>query len=229
MAVIATKKQKKANKPKTTAKTRKAVMAEKFGRIARMLGVPVSELKTLAKRTENHFRSVGKAVRKNGHVVVYAKRPLAMDFVHKKHVITERAMVKDAIDCPLAKCAKDADACLMGKYSTSVHVGNIIVTFWSELCPDLSVKYMLPPSLRATVRNWDEQVKKKVKNRRFKLADGTYYLSPCSPSFMTPGPRGNGEKRGKNFRKPTRRLTVRSDISLAASTLSAKAVMLKKS
>lgn len=219
MAATATKKK------KTSTKTRKSVINEKFARLARIFGCSVNELKTLSKRTENALRSVGKAVNgKNGRVTVYAKKQVPMVFTHAKHVMRAKALVKDAIDCPLAKCGKDPDACWLGAHSSSVHVGNVMVTFWSELCPHIELKCTLSPALRAAVRNWDEQVKKKVKNRRFNLEDGVYYLSPCPPSFVK---RGHGTKvhkttRGKNFNRPTRKLTVRSDISLAISAINAK-------
>lgn len=215
----------KATTKKKSGKTRASAMKERFERIARMFECSVTDINTLAKRTENAFRSVGKAVKdKNGRVTVYAKKQIPMVFTHKKHVVRAKALVKDAIDCPLAKCAKDPDACWLGAYSTSVHVGNVIVTFWSELCPHIQVKSMLPPAMRAAVHNWDEQVKKKVKNRRFNLADGVYYLSACAPSFVNPKPRNKKNKgtRGENFNKPSRKLTVRSDISLAISAINAK-------
>lgn len=221
----------KATKTKTSGKTKASVMNERFARIARILGCSVNELKTMAKRTENAFRSVGKAVKgKHGRVTVYAKKQVPMVFTHSKHVVRAKALVKDAIDCPLAKCGKDPDSCWLGAYSTSVHVGNIMVTFWSELCPHIQVKCTLTPALRAAVHNWDEQVKKKAKNRRFNLDDGVYYLSPCPPSFVErgPGTKVHKSRRGKNLNRPTRKLTVRSDISLAISAMTVKKTFSKK-
>jgi hypothetical protein len=193
---------------------------DKMSRIARMLGVTVAAVATMAKRTEETFRSVGRARKHtNGRTIVYSNERIPLVFTSSKHVVKARAMVKDPVDCAVAKCAKDADACWLGAYATSVHVGNATVTFWSELCPHLVVKCMLPLPLRDAIRNWDEQVKKKVKNRRFKLSDGTYFLSPYPPSLdhtvTRPKKSGKVVARGKNVVKSTRRLTVKSDILLA--------------
>jgi hypothetical protein len=217
------------NKKKTTAKTRKSATQEKFERLSRMIGCSIGDVAALAKRVEETLRSVGTAKRAaNGRVVIYCKRAVPMEFVHKMHVVKSKALVKDQIDCPTAKCAKDPIACWLGKHTTSVHVGNSIVTFWSELCPHLEVKFMLPPRLRAAIKDWDSQVRRKVKNRRFNLDDGTYVLSPCPPSLVKPGSRGTGEKRGKNYNSPTRKRTVRSDIALAIDFLNAQKAAKKK-
>lgn len=210
----------------TATKTKKSfsdALRDKFSRIARMLGVPMTAVETMSKRTENTLRSVGKAINHtNGRVIVYAKKPIPLVFTNKKHVVKAGALTKDAVDCAIAKCAKDPDGCWLGAYATSVHVGNATVTFWSELCPHIVVKAMLPLPLRAAIRDWDEQVLKKRKNRRFRLADGTYYLGPYPPSLhhTTKRPEGKPISRGKNTRKPTRRLTVKSDISLAMAAAS---------
>ena len=205
-----------------------AMLREKLARAARMLGEPVTEIATLAKRTEETFRSLGRARKHtNGRTIVYADERIPLVFTNAKHVVKSLAMVKDPVDCAIAKCAKDPDACWVGAYATSVHVGNSTVTFWSELCPDLVLKCMLPMALRVAIKDWDKQVKKKVKHRRFKLADGTYFLSPYPPSMEHHNTKKKYRQivegktkvvtRGKNFTKPTRRLTVRSDIAMAVS------------
>lgn len=203
---------------KKTKQNFSAALREKMDRIARMIGAPVSEIKTLAKRTEEAFRSVGKACKRpGGRIEIHARKNVPLTFTNSKHVTKAKALVKVPVDCGIAKCAKDPDSCWLGAYATSVHVGNATVTFWSELCPHLVVKCMLPKPLRDAIRDWDEQVRKKQKNRRFRLADGTYYLSPYPPS-LDPTNNRKPEKigpRGKNTTKPTRRLTVKSDISLA--------------
>lgn len=204
-----------ASKAKKTARADK--MHEKFSRIARIIGAPESAIEEVAKRTKQAFHSVGKAFTKpNGMVEIHARERVQLTFTNKKHVVTSKALVKDAVDCPVAKCAKDPDSCWLGAYATSVHVGNATLTFWSELCPNLVVKCMLPDVIRAAIRDWDNQVKRKQKNRRFRLADNTYFLGPYPPSLAPTHKKvtTNG-KRGKNARHPTRRLTVRSDIALA--------------
>lgn len=207
-------------------KAKQTTQNEKFSRIARLAGVSVKDVETLAKHTERTFRSVGRAFKlPNGRVEIHARERIPMTFNNKLHVVKSRALVKDAIDCPLAKAYKDPDACWLGAHATNVHVGNATVTFWSELCPHITVKGMLTTALRTAVRDWDEQVKKKQKNRRFRLADGTYFLSPYPPSFdpaiVKRKKRPDGS-RGHNILKPTRRLTVRSDISLAVLVPKAK-------
>jgi hypothetical protein len=194
--------------------------ADKMSRIARMLGASTAAVTTMAERAEETFLSVGRArEHTNGRTIVYADERIPLMFTASKHVVKSRALVKDAIECPIAKCGKDADACWLGAYATSVHVGNATVTFWSELCPHIVVKCMLPMQIREAIRDWDEQVKKKRKNRQFRLADGTYFLSPYPPSLDHTYTRVKKSRkivvRGKNFTKPTRRLTVKSDISLA--------------
>jgi len=216
---------------KKSGKTRASATKERFARIARMFGCSAGDITTLAKHTEAALRGVGTALKgKNGRITVFANKPVPMTFTHKKHVVRAKALVKDAIGCPIAKCAKDPEACWLGAYSTSVHVGNVMVTFWSELCPHIQLKCMLSPSMRAAVRNWDDQVKKKVKNRRFNLNDGVHYLSACSPSIVKPSPRNKKRagKRGVNFNKPSRKLTVRSDIALAIDFLNAQKAAKKK-
>lgn len=210
MAVKATKKKQSPS----------AALREKMERIARMIGVSFAEVTTMAKRVEQTFRSVGRARKHtSGRTIVYSDERIPLVFTNSKHVVKSRALTKDPVDCGIAKCAKDPDACWLGAYATSVHVGNATVTFWSELCPHLVVKCMLPMNLREAIKDWDEQVRKKAKNRRFRLADGTYFLSPYPPSLdHTRTPKRNKRKvvaRGKNANSPTRRLTVRSDISLA--------------
>lgn len=201
-----------AKKPASADKLR-----EKFSRIARIIDVPERAIKALARRTKEMFHSVGEAFTKpNGMVEIHARKRIQLTFTNRKHVVKSKAMVKDPIDCPVAKCAKDPDSCWLGAYATSVHVGNSTVTFWSELCPDLIVKCMLPLGMRDAIHDWDEQVKQKQKNRRFRLADKEYFLSPYPPSLApTHKKTATYGKRGENVRKPTRRLTVRSDISLA--------------
>lgn len=198
---------------------------EKLDRIARMLGISFVEAKFRAQRTEQTFKSLGR-VREHtgGRTIVYANERVPLVFMNDKHVVKLRALVKDPVDCPIAKCAKDPDACWLGAYSTSVHVGNATVTFWSELCPHLVVKSLLPVPLRVAIKDWDDQVKRKVKNRKFRLPDGTYFLGPYPPSLEHDKARKRGERksvRGANINKPTRRLTVRSDISLAVAVSSA--------
>lgn len=203
---------------KASKKTARAdKMHEKFSRIARIIGVPVSEIEQVAKRTSQAFHSVGKAyTRPSGMVEIHARERIQLTFTNKKHVVNLKALVKDAVDCPIAKCAKDPDSCWLGAYATSVHVGNSTLTFWSELCPNLVVKCMLPMGIRDAIRDWDKQVKRKQKNRRFRLADDTYFLGPYPPSFAPNHKKATtSSKRGKNVLRPTRRLTVRSDISLA--------------
>lgn len=218
---MAYKAKKKVSTPKAQSNnkpSRESTRHKKFERIARMIDSSVDEIESLAERVEDVFRSVGKAQnRPNGRVTVFATKSIPMTFTNSKHVVKLRALVKDGIDCPLAKCGKDADACWLGAFATSVHVGNAMITFWSELCPHITVKAMLSQPMRAAVRNWDEQVLRKAKNRRFNLPDGTYYFAPCPPSLIKPNERGARGPRGKNTRKPTRRLTVKSDISLAIS------------
>lgn len=208
---------------KTNKTTRESVMREKFDRIARMINSSADEIETLAASVENAFLSAGKAQKRpNGRIVVFATKPIPVTFTNSKHVVKLRALVKDGIDCPIAKAAKDPDSCWLGAFSTSVHVGNVSITFWSELCPHITVRAMLPPVMRDAIRNWDEQVKRKAKNRRFNLPDGTYYFAPCPPSWVSRGPRGARGTRGKNTHQPTRRLTVRSDISLAIAATAAR-------
>ena len=215
MAVKA--KSKKQNSISAAALARRA-------RAARILDVPPREFDILAKRVENTFKSVGRAQKHtNGRVIVYGRKPVQLQFTNAKHVVKSRALVKDPIDCPIAKCAKDSDACWLAPYATSVHVGNATINFWSELCPHITVKYMLPLQLREAIRDWDAQVANKKKNRRFRLGDGTYFLAPW-PKSLEHGPQNqrrerNVGSRGKNERTPTRRLTVRSDLSLAYSAV----------
>jgi hypothetical protein len=204
------------------SKNKKSITAAaqaRRSRAARILDVSPRELDALAKGVERTLKSLGRVKKHtNGRLIVYARKPVPLQFINARHVVRLKALVKDAIDCPIAKCGKDPDACWLAAYATSVHVGNAIMTFWSELCPHITVKFMLPTQLKEAIRDWDAQVKADKKDRRFRLEDGVYFLAPWPKSLEhdSEGPRvRNVGIRGKNERKPTRRLTVRSDLSLA--------------
>ena len=90
---------------------------------------------------------------KNGVITVYADRPLAFT-VEKEHV--KRAKRKNPKMCTVALAVQNST---IGKYISDVHVGNSLVTAWSNLCPNLRVKYHLDADLKKAVRAWDEEGK----------------------------------------------------------------------
>jgi hypothetical protein len=218
--MVKTKTAKKKTKTKKSATSPLPSIHEKIMFVARMLGVNSAQVDTISDMVRKTLLGLGKAeTHTGGRTIVYAQRAFPFQFVGAKHVTRAKALVKDPIDCPLAKALQDS---WIGPYVTSVHVGNAVVSMWSIFCPDIVVKFWLSPDLMQAVRDWDEQAKNKT--RRFRLADGVHYLVKCPPSFRhtSRSVRGSGTIRGKNAKTPTRRLTVKSDISFALSLALAK-------
>lgn len=183
-------------------------------RVARMYKIPLNGVKARAKATRRALLGLGRAEKHTGgRTIVYAEQNVPFHFLNEYHVV--KALTKDPIDCPIAKALNDS---WLRDYISSTHVGNATVSLWSVFCPDIVVKYLLPPMLREAVRNWDDQKKKKAVRPKFNLEDGIYYLSryPESLRHTTEKPaRASRTPRGKNVQKPTRRLTVKTDISFA--------------
>jgi hypothetical protein len=182
-------------------------------RVARMYKIPLHGAKIRAKVIRKALLGLGRAEKHTGgRTIVYAERNVPFHFSKSRHVV--KALVKDPIDCPIAKALNDS---WLREYISSTHVGNATVSLWSVYCPDIVVKYLLSPPLREAVRNWDEQKKTKARPK-FNLEDGIYYLSryPESLRHTTEKPeRALRTPRGKNVLKRTRRLTVKTDISFA--------------
>lgn len=201
-----------ANANKNAKSANAPVFKDQISRIARIAGITFAQALNKFTSTRKTLLSLGVQVKRpGGRTIVFGKKPFGFSFNNAKHVTKSKALVKDPIDCPIAKALQDS---WFNDYITSYHVGNSTVTMWSKYCPDIVVKYLLGPDLMEAVRNWDEQ--KGKKNRRFRLSDGVHYLTKCPPSYIT-GKRNekNVGTRGQNHKHPTRRLTVKSDISLA--------------
>lgn len=163
-----------------------------------------ASMKKLIRDNRRIMLSLGKEEMVVNGVIVYANKPVAIE-VKQEHA--KGAKRKRDNECPLARALR---ASFLGNHITDAHVGNTTVKVWSDLNPDIEVKYVLDARLYGAVKVWDRK-------GYWPLEDGIYWLNIYPPSLRRGYvPRNPGSRivaAGK--RSPSRHISLRSDLGRA--------------
>jgi hypothetical protein len=164
-----------------------------------------AKIRKMVKDNERVLKSLGKTETAANGVTVYATKPVAIE-VKQKH--TKGAKPGRDNECPVARALRDS---FLGAYITDAHVGNTTVKVWSDLNPDIEVKYTLDARLYGAVKVYD-------KLKRWPLEDGIYWLNIYPPSLRRGYRKPKDSKPrviGKRKKTPSRHISLRSDLDRA--------------
>jgi hypothetical protein len=163
--------------------------------------------KSMRKLIEDNRRkleSLGKKETVTNGVMIYATKPVAIE-VKQSHA--KGAKRQRDNECPIARALRDS---FLGAHITDAHVGNTTVKMWSDLNPDIEVKYLLDFRLYGAVKTFD-------RTGRWPLKDGIYWLNIYPPSLRRGYvPRDPGSRIVMSHkRSPSRHISLRSDLGRA--------------
>lgn len=135
---------------------------------------------------------------------IYATKSVAIE-IKPEHVRGAKPQIDN--NCPVACSVRDS---VLGPYITDAHVGNATVKVWSDLNPDVELKFLLSDELHGAVYKYDTK-------KRWPLKPGVYWLMPYPRSLRRgyktrrPGSRTAAARK----RSPSRHISLRKDIGRA--------------
>ena len=151
-------------------KTRTALKTAQLKTSAARVKVNANANAAKKKANRKVLLSLGRIDHSKNGVVVYGDKPISLE-VTPGHIKGAKRYQDN--NCPVARAFRDS---VLEPYITDAHVGEFTAKVWSDLNPDIEVKYLLDSRLYHAVKIWD-------KTGKWPLEAGIYWLNAYAKSL----------------------------------------------